>query len=103
MPALWYRSNIAIVILTLVAASATGYLFRTLHMPLAYILGSMVGAGLVANLIAPMPGGKKIRRFSQLFVGASVGAVMNTQVLEAIYGLFPMMLMMAVAAAAFGF
>ncbi|RFC69375.1 MULTISPECIES: AbrB family transcriptional regulator [Mesorhizobium] len=98
MSALWYRSNTAVVVLTLVAASGTGYLFRTLHMPMAYILGSMVGAALVANLIAPMPGGKKMRRFSQLFVGASVGAVMNTQVLEAIYGLFPMMLMMAVAA-----
>lgn len=94
----WYRRDAALTFATLTAACLGAALFWLLHVPLAYILGSMVGAALVGNLLAPMKGGRHMRRFSQLFVGASVGAVMDATVLDGMLRLFPLMLAMAVGA-----
>lgn len=91
-----------LVLLTLAAAAAGGFLFRALHLPLAYILGALVGAALMANLAAPMKGGRPMRQVSQLFVGASVGVLLDAQVLEALFRLFPLMLAVAIAGNFFG-
>jgi membrane AbrB-like protein len=95
--------NAVLILLTLAAAGAGALLFRILHLPLAYILGSLIGAALAANLLAPMKGGRPMRRFGQLFVGASVGVLLDAQVLETLVRLFPLMLLVAVAANALGF
>lgn len=94
--------RVATAALTLVAASLGAVLFQVLHLPLAFILGSLVGAALVANLVAPMEGGRAMRRVSQLFVGASVGVLLSPEVLEALVRLFPLMLLLAVAGNLFG-
>ena len=94
----WHERNLWRTVLTVAAAAGTAAAFRWLDVPLAYILGSMIGAALVGNLLSPMKGGRQVRRFSQLFVGVSVGAVMNAGVLDALADLFPLMLAIAVAA-----
>jgi membrane AbrB-like protein len=81
---------------TLGAALAGALLFRALHLPLAAILGSLLGAALVANLIGTVPGGRTLRRGGQLFVGASVGAVLSPDILGALTALLPVMLAVAV-------
>lgn len=86
-----------LVTLTLAAATAGAVLFRALHLPLAYILGALVGASLVANLVAPMKGGRPMRQVSQLLVGASLGVLLDASVLEALLRLFPLMLAIAIA------
>ena len=95
--------NALLVLLTLAAAGAGAFLFRFLHLPLAYILGPLIGAALLSNLVEPMKGGRPMRRFRQLFVGASVGVLLDAQVLDALVRLFPLMLLVAVAANALGF
>lgn len=89
--------NVFLVLLTLGVATGGAFLFRALHLPLAYILGALTGAAIVANLTRPMKGSRPMRQFSQLFVGASVGVLLDAQVLEALLRLFPLMLGIAVA------
>lgn len=76
--------------------------FRALHLPLAAILGSMFGAAIVANLFGEMTGGRQLRRAGQLFVGASVGAVLTPGVLAELVRLLPLMLAVAVGSNLFG-
>jgi len=95
--------NVLLVLVTLAVATIGAFLFRLLHLPLAYILGAMVGAALVANIAAPMKGGRPIRQISQLFVGASVGVLLDARVLEVLLDLFPLMLVIALAANLLGF
>ncbi len=57
----------------------------------------MIGAATIANLVAPMKGGRAMRCISQLFVGASVGVLLSPQVIRALVELFPLMLLIAVA------
>jgi uncharacterized protein len=102
MPTPWYR-DAALTCLTLAAAAAVAFFFAWMHVPLAYILGAMVGAMLIGNLLAPMKGARQMRRFSQLFVGASVGAVMDASVLDALWRLFPLMVATAIGANLLGF
>ncbi|BDA83349.1 hypothetical protein Sa4125_08910 [Aureimonas sp. SA4125] len=82
--------------LTLGAALAGALLFRALHLPLAAILGSLCGAAIVANVVGTVPGGRTLRRGGQLFVGASVGAVLSPDILSALGALMPVMLAVAV-------
>ena len=83
---------------TLAAATLGAAAFRGLHLPLATILGAMTGAALVANFLGVMPGGRRLRRFGQLFVGASIGAVLSPDILGELLQLFPVMLGIAIAA-----
>jgi membrane AbrB-like protein len=87
-----------LAVATLAAAALGAALFRALHLPLATILGAMTGAALLANLLGVMPGGRLIRRFGQLFVGASIGAVLSPDILGELLRLLPVMLGIAVAA-----
>ncbi|MBC8130980.1 MAG: AbrB family transcriptional regulator [Rhizobiaceae bacterium] len=81
---------------SLAAALFGAVLFRWLHLPLAAILGSLCGATLVANLLGSAKGGRAVRRGGQLFVGASVGAVLSPDILGALSELLPLMLCVAV-------
>lgn len=92
----------ATVALTLAAATASAFLFHAARLPLAYILGALVGAALVANLHRPMRGGRRLRRCSQVFVGASVGVLLSPAVLNSLVDLFPLMLAIALLANAAG-
>lgn len=87
---------------TLAVAIAGALLFRWLHLPLAAILGSLCGSTIVANFFGVMDGGRKLRRCGQLFVGASVGAVLTADVLAELTQLLPLMLGVAVASNLFG-
>lgn len=87
---------------TLLAAVLGAWFFRALHLPLAAILGSMLGSTIVANLFGAMGGGRKLRRLGQLFVGASIGAVLTPDVIGELYRLFPLMLGVAIASNLFG-
>ncbi len=88
---------------TLLAAIVGTLLFRALHLPLAAILGSMFGSAVIANLFGAMPGGRNLRRSGQLFVGASVGAILTPDALGELYRLFPLMLGVAIASNVLGF
>jgi len=86
-----------LTVLTLASAALGAALFIYLGMPLAPILGSLTGAALVANLVAPMPRGRELRRFSQLFVGSSIGVILSPEILAELTRLLPMMLGVALA------
>lgn len=81
----------------LAGACAGAISFRTLDLPLAYILGAMVGASIVTNLLGPMKGGWLLRRTGLLFVGASVGALLTVDVVAELARLLPVMAAVAVA------
>jgi membrane AbrB-like protein len=83
---------------TLGAATLGGLVFHLWQLPLAFILGSMLGAGAVANLVAPMQGGHLLRRGGQLIVGASIGAVLRPEVIAELVNLLPLMVGIALAA-----
>jgi membrane AbrB-like protein len=78
-------------------AAAGAFLFRELNIPLASILGALVGSALVTNLAGPMTGGRYLRRGGQLLVGASVGGVLSPDVVAELGRLFPLMLAVALA------
>lgn len=81
---------------TLFAAGLGAFVFHLLRLPLAFILGALTGAAIVANLMGPMPAGRLLRRGSQLFVGASIGVVLSPDVLAELVRLFPVMLAIAI-------
>lgn len=81
---------------TFVTAALGAFVCSVLGVPLALILGALVGAAIVANIIGPMPGGPQLRRGSQLFVGASIGVLLSPDVLAELARLFPMMLALAI-------
>lgn len=85
-------------LLTIAGAVGGAFLFRALDLPLAYILGALVGSALVTNIAGPMNGGRYMRRAGQLFVGASVGGILTADVVAELGRLFPLMLAVAIAA-----
>lgn len=87
---------------TLLAAVGGGLLCRAADLPLPFILGPMVAAAIVANLVAPMRHGRQVRRGGQLFVGASVGATLGPDGVAEIIRLLPVMLGTAVVSIGFG-
>ncbi|MDB5540454.1 MAG: AbrB family transcriptional regulator [Devosia sp.] len=89
--------DVVLTLVTLAAATVCGFAFHALQLPLAFILGSMLGSGLVANLLTRMHGGHMMRRGGQLIVGASIGAVMHPQVIVELVGLLPLMVGVALA------
>lgn len=91
-----------LVVATLFAAVLGGFAFRALGLPLAFILGSLAGAALIANLFAPMKGGRFLRRGGQLFVGASIGAVLGPDVVAEFMRLLPLMLATAMVSILLG-
>ncbi|MDF2763140.1 MAG: AbrB family transcriptional regulator [Rhodospirillales bacterium] len=86
----------------LIGACAGAFAFRALDLPLAYILGAMVGASIVTNLLGPMKGGWLLRRSGLLFVGASVGALLTVDVVAELARLLPVMVAVALASNAVG-
>jgi uncharacterized protein len=84
--------------LTCVAAAIGAVAFRLLGLPLAWILGGLAGAAIVANTVGPMPGGRYVRRAGQLVVGISIGVVLDPEIISVLLDLFPAMLLIAVAA-----
>src|SRR5690606_20202370 len=66
-------------------------------LPLAWILGSLVGSAVIANMVAPMRGGRHLRRTGQLFVGASIGAVLSPDIVTELLRLLPVMIGIALA------
>jgi hypothetical protein len=94
---------VALAAATLAAALLGAFLFRALHLPLAAILGSLTGATLVANTLGILPGGRYIRRGGQIFVGASVGAVLSPDLLGVLSSLLPLMTGIALVSNLTGF
>jgi hypothetical protein len=82
---------------TIAAAVATALLFAAVGIPLAWILGALVGSAIVTNVAAPMRGGRYLRRLGQLFIGVSVGGVLTPDVVAELGRLLPLMLGVAVA------
>jgi len=95
MPMTMFR-RLVLVALTLCTAALGGFAFQAMGLPLAFILGPMAGSALVANLVAPMKGGRFLRRGGQLFVGASIGAVLGPDVIAEFARLLPLMLAVAI-------
>ncbi len=81
------------------AASVAGAeAFRLLDVPLALILGSLVGAALFANLVGPFAGAAILRRVGQLVVGTAVGALLTGDVLGILGANILLMVALALAA-----
>jgi hypothetical protein len=97
----WFAS-LRLVVLTPSAALVGVWLFHFAGFPLPFILGPMAAAAVVANGLAPMRCGKRMRRGGQLFVGASAGAVIGADGVAEMVRLLPMMLGAAVASIAAG-
>ncbi|MBA3448766.1 MAG: AbrB family transcriptional regulator [Pseudaminobacter sp.] len=91
-----------LVAATLCAAALGGSAFQALGLPLAWILGSLAGSAIIANLAAPMKGGRFLRRGGQLFVGASIGAVLGPDVVAELLRLLPLMAGVALASILIG-
>jgi membrane AbrB-like protein len=85
-------------VLTIAGAAAGAVLFQALNVPLAYILGGLVGSAIVTNAAAPMKGGRYLRRGGQLLVGAAVGGLLSPDVVGELGRLLPLMLAVALAA-----
>jgi membrane AbrB-like protein len=84
-------------VVTIATAVASALLFSAAGIPLAWILGALVGSAIVTNLAAPMRGGRYLRRLGQLFIGVSVGGVLTPDVVAELGRLLPLMLGIAVA------
>jgi membrane AbrB-like protein len=97
----WFAS-LRLVVLTPSAALVGVWLFHFAGFPLPFILGPMAAAAVVANGLALMRCGKRMRRGGQLFVGASAGAVIGADGVAEMVRLLPMMLGAAVASIAAG-
>lgn len=89
-------------LVTLCAAALGGFAFQALNLPLAFILGSLAGSAIMANLVSPMKGGRLLRRGGQLFVGASIGAVLSPDVVAELLRLLPLMVGVATASILIG-
>jgi membrane AbrB-like protein len=87
---------------TLFTAALSGFTFQALSLPLAFILGPMIGSAIITNLVAPMKGGRFLRRGGQLFVGASVGAVLGPDVIAEFVRLLPLMFTVAITSILIG-
>lgn len=90
--------TLALVAATALAATLGALAFRALGLPLALILGGMAGGALVANIWAAMPGGRLVRRAGQMAVGLSIGALLDTSVLDVLLRMAPVMLLVALLA-----
>ena len=95
-------SRTALPLITIAGAVTGAALFRALGLPLAHILGALVGSAVVANLLGAMAGERHLRRIGQLFVGAAVGGVLSPETVSELARLFPVMLIVAVASNAAG-
>ncbi len=89
--------NAVLVILTLLSSALVGAAFQAIGLPLAWILGSLIGSAVIANMVAPMRGGRHLRRTGQLFVGASIGAVLSPDIVTELLRLLPVMTGIALA------
>jgi membrane AbrB-like protein len=94
--------TVLLVGVTLFIAALGGFTFQALSLPLAFILGPMVGSAIITNLVAPMKGGRFLRRGGQLFVGASVGSVLSPDVIAEFVRLLPLMFTVAIASILIG-
>ena len=82
----------------LVSAGLCGWLFASVGVPLAWILGAMTGSAIWANLVGAGKGTRFARRAGQLIVGAATGAILTPDVLDEMVGLLPAMIAAAAVA-----
>lgn len=73
-------------------ATALAIGFQRLGIPLAYILGALVGSALYTNLLGPIRYGKGLRRGAQLVLGAAVGALLTPDTVSELVRLLPIMI-----------
>lgn len=99
MPALPPR---LLPVVAALGATSGALLFAWLGLPLAYILGALVGSAAVTNLFGAMSGGRFVRRGGQLFLGASVGGVLTPDAVAELGRHLPLMLGVAIASNAAG-
>ncbi len=86
----------------LIFAGAGGLAFSTMGVPLAWILGSMVGGAICTNTVGLKADTKYVRRVGQLILGTATGAVLSPAILQVIVGLLPLMAGAALAAICIG-
>ena len=72
-------------------AGGGGALFTLAGVPLAWVLGAMVGAAIYTNLFGPTRNTKIARRTGQLILGISAAAVLTPEILAAMMDLVPAM------------
>lgn len=82
----------------LALSTAMAAVFYALNLPLAWILGSMVGSALYVNLVSTSGQTHIIRRGGQLVIGSAVVAVLDVDTVDALFALLPVMIGAAVLA-----
>lgn len=83
-------------------AAGGGALFALVGVPLAWILGSMAGAALYANVAGPARNTRIARRIGQLVLGTSAAAVLTPGILASMLELLPAMIGAALIAVLVG-
>lgn len=87
---------------TLATGAAGGYALDLLHVPLAWLLGSLgavAAAGLAGYSLAVPPGG---RQLGQLLLGGAIGLTFTPAVAEAVAGYAPVMVVAALLSILYG-
>lgn len=87
---------------TLAVGAAGGYALDLLHVPLAWLLGSLgavAAAGLAGWSLAVPPGG---RQLGQLLLGGAIGLTFTPAVAEAVAGYAPVMVVAALLSILYG-
>jgi membrane AbrB-like protein len=90
-------------IATVALAAVTGYLFTTVHAPIPWMIGPLfvVAAGRLAGWpLLPPPGA---RQMGQWIIGTALGLYFSSSVVRQVAGLFPLMLVAALASVLVGF
>jgi len=88
--------------LTLGLGLAGGWVLELLHVPLAWLLGSLgavAAAGLAGFTLAVPPGG---RQLGQLLLGTAIGLTFTPSVAEAVAGFAPVMVLAALLSIGYG-
>ncbi len=90
--------SLAVFVGGIAVAGLGGFLFSSLEIPLAWILGAMVGSAIWTNLFGAGGKTKYVRRTGQVIVGAATGAILTPAMLGELVELLPAMLGAAVLA-----
>ncbi len=84
--------NLLRLIFGYAAATAVGYGASLIHMPLAWVLGPLVGSALIGIAGMPLPAPTVTRRAGQLLLGSTVGLSMTSSVVAGLLEWLPLML-----------
>lgn len=103
MPSRLRLPDIVLWTVTLAVGAGGGFALDLLHVPLAWLLGSLAavaGAGLLGGYeLAVPPGG---RQLGQLLLGTAIGLTFTPAVTEAVAGHAPVMVLAAVLSILYG-